>query len=406
MPVVTLVLPRTSYRGADFVAAADELGVDLVLATDGGPGIVSGRLRRVVPIDCSDPAGAAESIVADARDDPVGAVVGVDDSGVLIAALAAERLGLPHNPPESVAATTDKTIMRGRLAAAGVPQPSFRIVESPEDARRAAVEIGFPVVLKPVSLSASRGVIRADDEAALTAAYHRIEAILDEAGEGGPLLVEEYLEGAEVAVEVLVTPGGLEILAIFDKPDPLEGPYFEETIYVTPSRHPPDVLDGVERLVADAVGALGLVHGPAHAEVRIGSDGPRLIEVAARSIGGLCGRSLRFGMLGQSLESLLLRAALGMPRRGMRRVARAGGVMMLPIPTEGILLGVRRTEAVAEVPGITGLEITVPIGRRLRPLPEGDRYLGFLFASGEDPAYVEAALREAHGLLDVVIDFS
>lgn len=403
MPLVTLVLPRTSYKGADFVAAADVLGVDLVLATDGAPGILSGRLRRVVPIDCSDPMTAAESIVADAWVDPVDAVVGVDDSGALIAAIAAERLGLPHNAPESVAATTDKTIMRGRLAAAGVAQPIFRIVDSQDEARRAAGEIGFPVVLKPVSLSASRGVIRANDEEALVAAYARIEGILDEAGATGPLLVEEYMEGDEVAVEALATPVGLETLAVFDKPDPLEGPYFEETIYVTPSRHPPDVLVAVDRLVADAVDALGLAHGPVHAEVRIGPDGPRIIEVAARSIGGLCGRSLRFGMLGQSLESLLLRAALGLPRRGMGRVARAGGVMMLPIPEEGILRGVRHTEAVAEVPGITGLEITIPVGRRLRPLPDGDRYLGFLFASAEEPAEAEAALREAHGLLEVVI---
>jgi biotin carboxylase len=404
MPLVTLVLPSTSYKGADFVAAADELGVDLVVATDGAPGIVSGRLRRVVPIDCSAPAAAAEAIVADARLAPVDAVVGVDDSGALIAAMAAERLGLPHNAPESVTAASDKAIMRGRMAASGVAQPAFRIVESEEDAHRAAGEIGFPVVVKPVSLSASRGVIRADDAVALAAALDRIDAILDEAGVGGPLLVEEYMDGDEVAVEALATSEGLEVLAVFDKPDPLHGPYFEETIYVTPSRHPVEVLDGVERVVRDAVAALGLAYGPAHAEVRLTPEGPRLIEVAARSIGGLCGRSLRFGMLGQSLESLLLRAALGMPRRGMRRHTQSSGVMMLPITADGILRGVRRTEAVAEVEGITGLEITVPVGRRLRPLPEGDRYLGFLFAAAEGPHEVESALREAYGLLEIVIE--
>lgn len=404
MTLVTLVLPRTSYKGADFVAAADELGVDLVLATDGSPALVSGRLRAVLPIDCSDPEAAAEVIAAAAEKDPVEAVVGVDDSGALIAALAARRLGLPHNDPEAVTAATDKSIMRRLMAEAGVPQPRFRVVPPGEDAADATAELGYPVVIKPLSLSASRGVIRADDEGALAAARKRVEAILEEVGEVGPVLIEEYLEGDEVAVEALATPKGLEVLAVFDKPDPLHGPYFEETIYVTPSRHPPALLEEVEDLVTRAVAALGLAHGPVHGEVRLTAAGPRLIEVAARSIGGLCGRSLRFGMLRQSLESLLLRAALGLPRRGMGREAVSSGVMMLPIPEEGVLRAVRGGEAVAEVEGVTGLEITVPLGRRIRPLPEGDRYLGFLFAAGEEPGQVEAALREAHGLLEFVIE--
>ena len=233
----------------------------------------------------------------------------------------------------------------------------------------------------------------------------RIEAILAEARRPlRPLLAEEFVAGPEVAVEALATPTGLEVLAVFDKPDPLDGPFFEETIYTTPSRHPQDALDEVERVVSQAVDAIGLVHGPVHAEARLSPDGVVLIEAAARSIGGLCGRSLRFGMLRQSLEVLLLRAALGLPRRGMDREDAAAGVMMLPIPADGVLRGVRGVEAVAEVPGITSLEITVPSGRRIRPLPEGDRYLGFLFAAGDEPSEVEAALREGHALLDVVIE--
>ena len=208
-------------------------------------------------------------------------------------------------------------------------------------------------------------------------------AILSGADGSLPLLVEEYLPGDEVAVEGIATPEGVEILAVFDKPDPLVGPFFEETIYVTPSRHDPEVLAAVERIVADGVAAIGLAHGAVHAEVRITPDGVRLLEVAARSIGGLCGRSLRFGMLDQSLEMLLLRAALGMNRRGMRRESKASGAMMLPIPVAGILREVRGQAALGEVRGITGLQITVPRGKRLVPLPEGDRYLGFLFATGK-----------------------
>jgi len=404
MPRIALVLPTGSYRGPDFVAAADELGVDLLVATDGTFGMTSGRISGVVTVDCGSPADAAAALVDAAESLPVDAVLGVDDGGVMVAAIAARALGLPHNPVEAVAATRDKAGMRSLLAAAGVPQPRYLVAGDEEQAVAAAEELGFPVVLKPVSLSASRGVIRADDATTTRTAVSWIESILAEAGSDWPILVEEYLPGDEVAVEALATPSGLEILAIFDKPDPLEGPFFEETIYLTPSRHAPETVAAVGEIVAAAVAALGLVHGPAHAEVRITPQGPKVVEVAARSIGGLCGRSLRFGMLHQSLEVLLLRAALGLPRRGMGREPAASGVMMLPIPADGILRAVRGRHAVAEVPLVTSLEITIPIGRRVRPLPEGDRYLGFVFASGDDPADVEAALREAHGLLEFVIE--
>lgn len=404
MPTVALVLPANSYRGPDFVTAADELGVDLVVATDGTLPVASGSIVAVVPIDCSTPAAAAAAIVAFAERTPLDAVVGLDDAGVMVAALAAETLGLPHNTPASVAASRDKGEMHRLLAEAGVPQARHALAATPDEALTIATGFGFPVVLKPRSLAASRGVIRADDPQELLAAFERIVAILSGADGSLPLLVEEYLPGDEVAVEGIATPEGVEILAVFDKPDPLVGPFFEETIYVTPSRHDPEVLAAVERIVADGVAAIGLAHGAVHAEVRITPDGVRLLEVAARSIGGLCGRSLRFGMLDQSLEMLLLRAALGMNRRGMRRESKASGAMMLPIPVAGILREVRGQAALGEVRGITGLQITVPRGKRLVPLPEGDRYLGFLFATGETPAEVEAALREGWSLLEVIVD--
>jgi len=404
MPTVALVLPATSYRGPDFVAAADELGVDLVIATDGSLPVASGRITGVVRVDFADPTGAATAIVTAAETTPFDAVVGVDDHGVVVAALAAETLGLPHDTPAAVAATRDKAEMRRLLAAAGVAQARYEVVDTVEAALTAASAIGYPVVVKPRSLAASRGVIRADDAAAVVAAFARVAAIVAEAGEALPLLVEEYLPGDEVAVEGIATAAGVEILAVFDKPDPLVGPFFEETIYVTPSRHDPAVLDEVARIVTAGVAAIGLAHGAVHAEVRITPDGVHLLEVAARSIGGLCSRALRFGMLEQSLEVVLLRAALGMNRRGMRREEKASGAMMLPIPVDGILREIRGQAAIGEVFGITGLQITVPPGKRIRPLPEGDRYLGFLFASAETAAEVEAALREAWSLLEVVVE--
>jgi biotin carboxylase len=398
-----LVLPATSYRGADFVDAAADLGVDLIVATEGSLPLSPG-VAAVITIDCSDPRRAADTIVAAVEDAPLDAILGVDESGVVVAAMVAEALGLPHNPVGAVSATRDKAVMRGFLLAAAVPQPRFAVLAADQDPHASAAEIGYPVVVKPRTLSASRGVIRVDEAAELADAVTRVESILVEAGGSPPLLVEEYLNGEEVAVEALATPAGVEILAVFDKPDPLSGPYFEETIYVTPSRHPESVIDAVAEVLGRAVSALGLVHGPLHAEFRLTDEGPKVIEVASRSIGGLCGRSLRFGMLHQSLESLLIRAALGMPRRGMNREAAASGVMMLPIPRDGTLREVRGVSALSEVPGVTSIEITVPLGGRIRRLPEGDRYLGFLFAAADNPAEVEAALREGHSLLEFVID--
>ena len=405
MPTIGLVLPTSSYRGPDFVAAAAELGIDLVVASDASLGFVSGRILDVVIVDCTDPAAAADALVERSRAYPLDAVVGVDDAGVMTAALASEQLGLPHNDPASVAATRDKFTMRRLLAKGAVAQPTFEELEAGGSAITAAAAIGFPLVVKPVSLSGSRGVIRVENESELTVAVTRIRAIQTEAGVAGErLLLEEYLPGPEIALEGLVSAAGLEVLAIFDKPDPLDGPFFEETLYVTPSSHPEPLLGEVATLVEEAAHALGLAFGPIHAEVRLTPSGARIIEVAARSIGGLCGRSLKFGMLSQSLEILLLRAALGMNRRGMRIAGHASGAMMIPIPADGVLRAVHGREAVAEVHGIEEITITVPIGRRIRPLPEGDRYLGFIIARGDDPQAVGDSLREAHDLLAIEIE--
>ncbi|MGH9286569.1 MAG: ATP-grasp domain-containing protein, partial [Acidimicrobiales bacterium] len=301
------------------------------------------------------------------------------------------------------AATRDKARMRAQLAAAGLPQPRFRSVGPDDDVARAVAEVGLPAVVKPVSLAASRGVVRVDDAGEAPAVAARIRAIVADAGEDAraPLLVEGYVDGTEVAVEGLLRGGDLEVLALFDKPDPLTGPYFEETIYVTPSRLAAASQHAVAGAISAATAALGLREGPVHAEARLPGGEVVVLEVAARSIGGLCSRALRFGA-GISLEELILRHALGVPV-DTRREAAASGVMMLPIPAAGRLEQVTGQDQARAVPGIAGLEITVPRGRWVRPLPEGDRYLGFLFGRGGSPAEVEAALRAAHACLTVVL---
>jgi biotin carboxylase len=387
---VLLLVPTTTYRAPDFVAAAKALGIQLVVGADDAPPLGDDDHIAAVPLD--DVEASLDAIDALDRRRGVDAVVAVDDRGIVVAAEAGARLGFPHSPPDAVAATRDKAEMRRRLAAGEVPQPRF----GPD-----AGATGFPCVVKPTGLSGSRGVIRCDNPEELDAARVRIAAFWD-----GPVLVEEFVPGVEVALEGLLREGELEVLAVFDKPDPLDGPYFEETIYVTPSRLPAAALDLVAGASERAARAIGLTEGPVHAELRVQDTAlghrVRVIEVAARSIGGLCARTLRFGA-GISLEEVILRHAVGLPLDGLARETAAAGVMMLPIARHGTLVEVRGRDDALAVPGVVGLEITIPPGREVVPLPEGDRYLGFLFARGDDPASVEATLRAAASRLDMVV---
>lgn len=373
----------------------------------------------LVPLD--DPVAAQGVILDHATRAPLDAIVAIDDQGVVAAARAAEALGLRHNPPHAVAATRDKALMRSVLAAAGVPQPRHLVAgPAPGEVELAAHQLGMPVVLKPLALSGSRGVIRVDsfDEVEMTA-----ERVLDIAfgpgrrDEGKRILVEEYLDGPEVAVEGLLMDGELHVLAIFDKPEPLTGPYFEESIYVTPS-----VFEGtpvgiqLRAVTADAVRAIGLAEGPIHAELRIVGGAAessraaeaaevRLIEVAARTIGGRCAKALDFAS-GRALEEIVLARALGIElgAGALERSELSTGVMMIPIPATGVLKEVEGVDRAGAVVGVTGVEITATIGREIRALPEGDRYLGFIFAAGRTPDDVVESLSSAHRELRIVID--
>jgi biotin carboxylase len=404
-PRVLLLVPARTYRAAGFLAAAGRMGLDLVVGSDGALPLGG---HPVVHVSPADPRRSTDRIMAlGGRFD---AVVAADTPMLALAATVAARMGLPHNPPEAVAAASDKAAQRRRWAAAGVTQPAFRIVPAgaSDGALRASAEAGFPCVVKAVSLSASQGILRADDPASVVAAAGRIRRILAAAGRPAsePLLVEEYVPGPELSIDGLLSGGGLLVTAIFDKPGTPEGPTFEETMLITPSRLPAPVLAAAIATAERAARALGLTHGPIHAELRIDRRGgraqPVMLELAARSIGGLCSRALRFDG-GKTLEELVLASALGRPVPGRQAVGPAG-VLMLPVPRGGVLRAVQGRDAAAAVPGITGLTISCPLGQRVDPLPEGDRYLGFVFAEGGTCDQVEEALGAARERLRVVID--
>lgn len=406
MARIVLIIPTATYRASDFITAARAVGAQAVVASEHRLAGVAGLSEASsIVISLAHPQRAADAIVAYAREYPVDAVIAVDDQGVVAASLAAEALGLSHNPPPAVAATRDKSLLRARLGHAGVVQPDYRVCGPGTDAGAIASELGFPCVVKPVSLSASRGVIKAESAPHARECATRIRRLLELAGEDGkqPLLIERYVGGAEVAVEGLLRSGQLEVLAIFDKPDTPTGPYFEETLLVTPSRLGDRDLAQIKRATAAACDALGLREGPIHAELRVDRASSVMLELAARSIGGLCSRSLRFG-LGMRLEEVILRAALGRDLDGVAREAPAAGVLMLPIPHAGTLSGVGGQSEAASLPGIAAVEITIPSGREVTPLPEGDRYLGFVFAKASTPDAVEESLRQAWRRLEISID--
>jgi biotin carboxylase len=359
-----------------------------------------------------DPAASADEMRRYAARRPIDAVVPVDDATTVVASAIGEALGLRVNPLAAAQATRNKRVMRELLAGAGVPSPSFTVVRVDDDSRAAAARVTYPCVLKPLVLSASRGVIRANDEAAFVAAFARIAAILrapDVADVGAgtdEILVEEFVPGVEVALEGLLEQGALRTLAVFDKPDPLDGPFFEETIYVTPSRHPEATQAAIADVTARAARALGLSDGAVHAELRLrptttGVE-PVVLEIAARSIGGLCGRTLRFGT-GMSLEELVLRRALGRPVPSFERERAAAAVMMIPIPRGGVLEEVRGLDEARAVASIEDVTVSLHKGQEVVPLPEGSRYLGFIFSRAATPEHAEAALREAHRQLEFVI---
>jgi biotin carboxylase len=395
---VLLLVPASTYRAADFILAAERMGLDLVVASDGALPLG----RAVIPARSDDLDASARRILALAG--PVDAVVAADTPMLVLAATVAAKLGLPHNPVDVVRAALDKAAQRQRWAAAGVPQPSFRLVAAGDGVRPAAEAVGFPCVVKAVSLSASQGVLRADDPAAAVETGRRIRQVLDEAERPAaePLLVEEYLPGPELSIDGVLTAGDLTVTAVFDKPGMPDGPTFEETLLVTPSRLAARTLAAAVRVAADAARALGLCTGPVHAELRICDRGPAMLELAPRSIGGLCSRALRFPG-GASLEEIVLANALGRPVPAVTGPARPSGVFMLPVPRAGVLRAIEGRDSALAVPGVTGLTITIPPGQRVRPLPDGDRYLGFVFAEADTPAGVEHALTAAVARLRVVI---
>jgi hypothetical protein len=411
LPRILLFTAKLGYQTRAFDAAAKRLGIELVFVTDRCHQLDDPWNDRAVPVRFEAPEEAAYAVMQSQGGQSEQGVLALGDRPMLAAAYAARGLGIPHNHPASVEACRSKLRLREVFRDAGLPTPWFRSVALQAIPEPALMGITYPCVLKPISLSASQGVVRVNNRDEFIAGAGRLKRLLESAEVQATrepnldrMIVEEYLPGREVAVEGLLQDGELRVLAIFDKPDPLEGPYFEETIYVTPSRLAAAEQELVKKCFTDATRALGLAHGPVHAEFRLNEGGVWPIEVAARPIGGLCARALRFQLQNESepigLEELLLRHALNLPGSHAPRETAASGVLMIPVPASGILEKVEGAEEARRVPGVTDLEITARWRDYIAAWPEGSSYLGFLFARSKTPAEVESALREGHAKLN------
>ena len=411
-PRVLLVAATTGYQIRAFGDAAERLGVTLVFATDRCHQLDDPWRDGAIAVRFHDEAASVRAIVASTVDGPIDAVVAVGDRPALMGALAARALSVPAHPPEAVRVAGNKLMTRVRLHEADLPSPRFWSVPPDTDPASLRGRVTFPCVVKPLTLAASRGVMRADTPEAFEGAVARlrrmlsgpdVQALRDPANDA--VLVEEYIPGREVAVEGVVTNGELRIFALFDKPDPLVGPYFEETVYVTPDSLSEVGRRRVVKQSAAAVAALGLTYGPFHAECRLSNRGVVVLEVGARPIGGLCSRVLRFdGPRGPcALEEVLLRHALGRPVADYCVTSEASAVMMIPVPRGGIFKGVRGLDAARSETHIEDIIVTAKAGQQLVPWPEGASYPGFIFARGPRPDDVVAAVRAAHQRLSFEI---
>lgn len=402
---ILLIAPPNSYRLASYIRAAKKLGVELLVASEGKYSLTT-EVAFGLHIDLNNLQQALKTIVTAARTKPFVGIIATDDYTVELVASVAEALGLPHNPPQSARIARRKDLARQLLQSTNLPVPKFTLVDLQNELLPQLKKLDFPCVLKPLALSASRGVIRVDDQIAYLAACQRIQKIIADQNnlfERNHILVEQYIPGIEVAVEAILTAGKYHGITIFDKPEPLQGPFFEETYYVTPSRLECSLQDKIHQIVAKACEAYGLRIGPIHAELRIDGENVYIIEVAARTIGGECAQLLEYAT-GHSLEELVIRNAMeDKPLMPSKPIDQSVGVLMIPTPKSGIL---RRIEGLLEAGKIRHIEavnIAIREGHELVQLPEGSSYLGFIFARAETAAAVEAALRAAHAALKIVV---
>lgn len=374
-----------------------------MIASRGKYSLVS-EVHQGIHIDLDDLDGSCQRIINTAQQITFNGILGSDDSTVELAAKAASQLGLPHNPPHAVRLTNRKDLARAHLAQTGCSVPEHLLLNLEQPLSQQINKLSWPCVVKPLSMSASRGVIRVNNKPEFVHACERIRAIIAHSKsvfEKTHVLVERYIDGIEVAYEGYLHNGELTTLAVFDKPDPLQGPYFEESIYVTPSNLDKATQKLIKRRVNEAARAYGLTTGAIHAELRIDKQDAWILEVACRTIGGDCARTLDNGS-DFNLEELMISLAIGNPVE-IVLASESRGVMMIPIAQGGILRRVEGLSAARQIANVEKVDIIAREGHELIPLPEGNQYPGYIFARAASAEEVIKALRAAYEQLNFVV---
>lgn len=397
-----LISHHNSYRIAPYIKAARNLGLEVTIASQGKHSLVT-EVASGIHIDFNDANSALNEILKEHRSKPFAGILGSDDQTVELAAHVAKALNLPHNPPAAALCSHRKDLARAQLALAHCPVPMHCLLDLTSAIKKQMAGLPWPCVLKPLNMSASRGVIRTNNEDEFIAACERLRPILATTQgefEQTHVLIEEYIDGIEIAYEGFLQNGQLETITIFDKPDPLVGPYFEETIYVTPSTLSNELQRSIKEVIQEACKAYGLVTGAIHAECRIDSENKIwILEIASRTIGGDCARMLDNENFG--IEELAISLAISRPVEVVMP-EQARGVMMIPIRQKGLLKRVEGLLEANKVKHIDKIDIIINEGHELIPLPEGNQYLGYIFASADTAEQVTAAIREAYAQLKFV----
>ena len=399
-----LIAQPNSYRIAPYIKAAQNMGLEVMIASAGQHSLIT-EVHAGIHINLNDIPTSLKTILDEATKKPFAGILGSDDSTVELAAAVAAELGLSHNPPEAARISQRKDLARAELSLSGAAVPIHCLIDLSKTIDNQMAGLPWPCVIKPLNLSASRGVIRTNNEQEFIEACTRIKKIIVHSAdefERTHVLIEDYIDGIEIAYEGYLKKGELNTLTIFDKPEPLTGPYFEETIYVTPSQLCNDIQDNIKQTVQQACEIYGLKTGPVHAELRIDKNNkPWILEVASRTIGGDCARTLDSDN-GFNIEELTIALAMNRPFE-IDSDEQCRGVMMMPIKKGGILRRVEGLSKAGKVEHVESIDIIIREGNELIPLPEGNQYPGYIFARADSQQKVINALQEAFSKLEFVV---
>ncbi len=393
MKKLLLVIPENSYKSNDFVVAAEKLGIDFLIITDSEQ--VSSKFSDTVIINKFD-AELNKNNLKKLKD--VTHVLPVDHSALKFSGYLVDLLEVKGNKLESINLSMNKYESRKIFNSLLDIKVNNEIIKNIDDVNTFINKNGTSV-LKPIYGTASKSVLKINN---VEKNKEQIEKLMQDCFDQD-LVIEEYIDGKEYALEGTIINSELKKIVIFDKPVEYKHPYFEESIYITPSELSSEAEKRVVSIVDKACKKIGLEDGPVHVEFKINENQIFIIEINPRMIGGLCSRCLSFGLFKVSLEEIILHAFMNNELKNIELLNNYVGVLMIPTPKSGKFISINKEE-LENIPNISNVEITVPEGSDLLEPPYGDKYLGFAFSQGIDKKTVNESLLTAMNLANPIIE--